>query len=225
MDDYTKRCSLCKQDLPYSAFALKDNKPRDTFCRECKKAYQRKHYADNNQYYKDRATVDKESIREYIRGIKATMPCADCGRKFHYCVMDFDHREGETKLFEIAHAYRTKGRIQIEQEMAKCDVVCANCHRIRTHGRAGHPGNPKSLAAKKRRGLTPHQVDQALILHATGRFTHRQIAARFGVHRSSITHLLSGRTHKKRNTKVNEKGSDLLKEQCITADTESSSKD
>lgn len=63
-------------------------------------------------------------------------PCQDCGGKFPTCCMDFDHREGTTKSYNVgsmfAHHY---ARELIETEIVKCDLVCANCHRIRTRNR------------------------------------------------------------------------------------------
>jgi hypothetical protein len=59
-------------------------------------------------------------------------PCADCGRRYPYYVMDFDHRDPSTKLFEIGTCVR-RGAAVLAAEVAKCDVVCANCHRERTH--------------------------------------------------------------------------------------------
>ena len=61
-------------------------------------------------------------------------PCSDCGQRFPLCVMDFDHVRGN-KLFSLGHA-NGKGITEemVYAEIAKCDLVCANCHRIRTHG-------------------------------------------------------------------------------------------
>jgi hypothetical protein len=63
-------------------------------------------------------------------------PCVDCGGKFEVCCMDFDHRIGTTKAYNVgsmfAHHY---SRELIETELAKCDLVCSNCHRIRTRDR------------------------------------------------------------------------------------------
>lgn len=69
-------------------------------------------------------------------------PCADCGVSYPTCVMEFDHRPGEPFLFHIAGMY-WKSAGQLRAEIAKCDVVCANCHRIRTHTREGAYG-PRS---------------------------------------------------------------------------------
>jgi hypothetical protein len=57
-------------------------------------------------------------------------PCVDCGRHFHPVCMDFDHRPSEIKLFPVSDC----GKRSIESimtEIAKCDLVCSNCHRLR----------------------------------------------------------------------------------------------
>ncbi len=61
-------------------------------------------------------------------------PCADCGIQYPFYVMDFDHREGVTKEFALNSVTRLT-REAILREIAKCDVVCSNCHRERTHQR------------------------------------------------------------------------------------------
>lgn len=50
--------------------------------------------------------------------------------------MDFDHRPGEEKLFTIASASE-QPRAVLMAEIAKCDIICSNCHRIRTAERGG----------------------------------------------------------------------------------------
>ena len=63
-------------------------------------------------------------------------PCVDCRVSFPYYVMDFDHRPGEPKLFGIATYARFKPTVEaLQAEIAKCDVICSNCHRERTHQR------------------------------------------------------------------------------------------
>ena len=69
------------------------------------------------------------------------VPCADCKRRFPFFAMDFDHRDSTQKSFEVT---RMLGRLATErllEEVAKCDIVCANCHRDRTYRRrAAHAG-------------------------------------------------------------------------------------
>jgi hypothetical protein len=62
---------------------------------------------------------------------KHLLECLDCGTT-DTRVLEFDHVRGE-KLFNIGGI--RKGMKALEEEIAKCDVVCANCHRIRTYDR------------------------------------------------------------------------------------------
>ncbi len=60
-----------------------------------------------------------------------TTPCFDCLGYFHYSVMDFDHMPGYDKVFEISKRMYYP-RHTIWEEIRKCELVCANCHRLRT---------------------------------------------------------------------------------------------
>ena len=71
--------------------------------------------------------------RERIAAIKLQRGCMDCGYDRYPEALDWDHRPGEVKLFTIGSQRLTWEKI--EAEMAKCDVVCANCHRHRTRTR------------------------------------------------------------------------------------------
>jgi ribosomal protein S14 len=66
--------------------------------------------------------------------LKQSRPCADCGRAYPYWMLDWDHLRD--KKFAIS---KTSGkmvtRVEMDEEMSKCEVVCANCHRHRTHCR------------------------------------------------------------------------------------------
>lgn len=61
-------------------------------------------------------------------------PCLDCGRSFPPVCMDFDHRPGTVKSIDVARLVSQGPAIMLE-EIEKCDLVCSNCHRIRTHQR------------------------------------------------------------------------------------------
>ena len=64
-------------------------------------------------------------------------PCADCGGTFDPVCMDFDHRPGVTKRFNVSTIGR-HSRSTLLAEIAKCDVVCSNCHRLRTYRGRNH---------------------------------------------------------------------------------------
>jgi hypothetical protein len=69
--------------------------------------------------------------RERLAEMKTAAGCADCGYNTHAEALDFDHVRGE-KSFSISKgAYKAWGVIMAE--VAKCEVYCARCHRIRTH--------------------------------------------------------------------------------------------
>ena len=63
-----------------------------------------------------------------------TRPCADCGVQYPFYLIDFDHRDAETKMYELNAVDRMTVKA-IKCEVEKCDVVCANCHRERTFQR------------------------------------------------------------------------------------------
>lgn len=77
----------------------------------------------------------KEQVATEVRRLKSG-PCADCGEVHPHFVMDFDHRED--KRWSIRDMMRRRHTLPaILREIAKCDLVCANCHRYRTEARAG----------------------------------------------------------------------------------------
>lgn len=71
--------------------------------------------------------------RAIIRAAK-DKPCMDCGVAYPYYVMQFDHVVGDKK-FNIGPIGPTSKRSTLLEEIAKCQVVCANCHAMRTHAR------------------------------------------------------------------------------------------
>jgi len=83
------------------------------------------------------------ALKQWMIELKSE-PCTDCNTRFPICCMDFDHRIGTIKEFNIgsmfAHHY---SRELIEKELAKCNLVCSNCHRIRTQKRKLGSGKNK----------------------------------------------------------------------------------
>ena len=103
---------------------------------EYQRQYKAKHYAENKQRYIDQASERRRKLREEVNKIK-DVSCMDCGVKYSPWVMHFDHREGnerkgEACISRLVCEYRKK---KVFEEIAKCDIVCANCHAERTHQR------------------------------------------------------------------------------------------
>lgn len=108
----------------------------------CAKSTVAYHCSDTNQKEKSIQRVyDKRGeAKKYIQELKQASPCTDCGENYPYWVMDFDHL-GD-KEFNINSMTRTKCNMDaIKKEIAKCELVCANCHRMRTHGRSVGTGS------------------------------------------------------------------------------------
>ncbi len=76
----------------------------------------------------------KAYLASYIRDLKEKSPCRDCGKFYPYYVMDFDHVRGK-KHANVMELIPTLSKKKIDEEIAKCEIVCSNCHRIRTHMR------------------------------------------------------------------------------------------
>lgn len=98
------------------------------------RTYGKTHYERNKQDYINRAKERRAQIKSWFREQK-DRPCQDCEVSYPHYVMDFDHRDPEKKVIGPAKMIRDGWSIErMEAEIAKCDVVCSNCHRERTHG-------------------------------------------------------------------------------------------
>lgn len=97
----------------------------------CFRCYMRTYAADKDSKF-------RKTARAYVAEAKRDIPCADCGGTFPPCCMHFDHvPERGPKLFNLGAASHSIKAVQAEIE--KCDIVCANCHAIRTWISRGKP--------------------------------------------------------------------------------------
>jgi hypothetical protein len=101
---------------------------------EKQRAAKRRYYERNRDLYRDRNRRKRARLRSIVWELKSH-PCADCGQTFPFFVMDFDHREGEEKTAQVAMLVNAMNLRRLLTEIEKCDLVCANCHRIRTYER------------------------------------------------------------------------------------------
>jgi hypothetical protein len=76
----------------------------------------------------------KAALHKYLRELKENSPCMDCKVQYPYYVMDFDHVRGR-KHKNVMELVPTLSKKKIDEELAKCEIVCSNCHRARTHMR------------------------------------------------------------------------------------------
>jgi hypothetical protein len=78
--------------------------------------------------------------KEYVHWVKGQGSCADCKGTFHSCQMDFDHVNGEKTMAVAKMAGASYSLERIIEEIEKCILVCANCHRLRTWTRLQKEG-------------------------------------------------------------------------------------
>lgn len=105
---------------------------------EAEKAYKRDWYQRNRAKTLERTKASNqralERNTEYVRDIKESNPCTDCGEFYPYYVMDFDHLSD--KEFNISRMVRSSHSIErLQSEIDKCELVCSNCHRTRSWNR------------------------------------------------------------------------------------------
>ncbi len=135
-----RRCGRCGELRSPDAFAWrrKSRGQRDNYCRPCRAAYKQEHYRANRQRYIDNAAKRRRTEVEirvrFLLDYFSDHPCADCGER-DPLVLEFDHL-GD-KRFNIAKGIRDRNWTAVLAEIAKCEVVCANCHRRRTARRGG----------------------------------------------------------------------------------------
>ncbi len=135
-----RRCCRCKESKSEADFAWRRKKlgQLDTYCRPCRAAYKQEHYRANRQRYIDQAGRRTRRLAaermEWVVAYLRDHPCVDRGEG-DSLVLEFDHlREKE---FNIAKGLRDRPWQSVLDEIAKCAVVCANCHRRRTARRGG----------------------------------------------------------------------------------------
>jgi hypothetical protein len=82
-------------------------------------------------------------FREWVDSMKAGKPCLDCSRTFPPYIMEYVHGRGE-KRHNIGKMANHKPE-RVLEEIAKCDLVCCACHRIRSHSRRKSPTTKKLI--------------------------------------------------------------------------------
>lgn len=127
-----KTCTGCKVEKDIDSFSKNPtNKDgRNYKCKSCQSKYLKKHYAKNKQYYIDKSKESKDKYRIAKNKIIAEAKkdgCVKCGEK-HPATLDFHHVDEANKSFTISRRY-SKGIQALKDEIAKCIVLCSNCHR------------------------------------------------------------------------------------------------
>lgn len=128
----TKLCTKCGQVKPVSEFGKNKSKKDglQSHCKECVKIYKKKHYEENKEQYKIRNQSYREHNRDRLNRYKETLKCSVCGESRIWC-LDFHHTDPNTKENNISSLIDYP--IKLQEELEKCVILCANCHRDLHH--------------------------------------------------------------------------------------------
>lgn len=134
----TKICALCGTTKNLEEFNFKRKVKKQPYCRACQSNKSKAFYNNNQQKSITRTRANRfknfKAVENLILDLKSK-PCLDCGGTFAAVSMDFDHVRG-VKVLSISYMARFGYSVaNIIKEMDKCEVVCANCHRVRTRDR------------------------------------------------------------------------------------------
>lgn len=120
-----KECKNCKKLKEEEEFYKANN-----MCKICSAVRSKQWRTNNAERHRESQRRFREGARKHVRQLK-DKPCTDCGKQYHFSVMEIDHLQEKT--FTFASSDRSKKSYNSEFET--CEVVCSNCHRIRTFER------------------------------------------------------------------------------------------
>ncbi len=143
-----KLCNTCHTEKPLADFWKCSANGKQYYLHKCSPCQKSPEFI---QKARERSIERTKLLGEVLRAAK-NVPCMDCKIKYPQYAMDFDHRPGTEKQFTIGNAKASKKCMwRIHEEITKCDVVCANCHRMRTHERR------QAIKERTRGGFQGHQ--------------------------------------------------------------------
>jgi hypothetical protein len=105
---------------------LKDKEKR----REYQREYMRKWYLNNKTTHISYVRNRDKKIKAWLKEYKQSLKCEDCGENHPAC-LDFHHRDPGEKKFSIGRLKDYMSMRLLQSEIAKCRVLCSNCHRKR----------------------------------------------------------------------------------------------
>lgn len=122
-------CPKCKEEKNLSEYRRDKNSSSgfSAYCKVCFRAYQKSAYAEKyGARYKDQNTSRRHAALARIRDIKAQLVCQVCNES-EPCTLCFHHIDDQSKDFDIGGAHGLSWQ-KVVAELAKCTVVCHNCH-------------------------------------------------------------------------------------------------
>lgn len=142
-DGYQWQCRPCRNDAKNAARQSKREQglPYDSLLYQknnLDKVYARRKAVHEDPTLPKKVREKRGVSRRFLDGMKTMIPCADCEVNYPPMAMDWDHLPGSIKKFSVSEGLHF-GYESILEEIEKCELVCANCHRIRTAQRLDSP--------------------------------------------------------------------------------------
>ncbi|AEL97914.1 HNH endonuclease [Mycobacterium phage Patience] len=129
----TRVCKRCNQRKPFSDFH-KNRSGYKTKCKDCCSEIASNYWGKNKEILRkkadERAKLIKIPNQTFVSQVLKNSCCADCGED-NWLVLQFDHVRGE-KYRNVSDMMNTHSLEAVAEEVAKCDIVCSNCHILRT---------------------------------------------------------------------------------------------
>lgn len=150
-----KICTICKAEKEESEY--NKNKSRkdglNTLCKDCSQKRSRRYYEEKGEEHKKnvirRNKKHRKALQEFILDYLSSNPCKDCGNS-DLRVLEFDHLPEFEKKRDISRMIAASVSIStLQSEIIKCEVVCCNCHKIRTYSRRKSYRNGKCRKEKE----------------------------------------------------------------------------
>ena len=104
------------------------------WCKQCRKVYDAAYNARTLARRRERRAERKKEFIVWYHALK-DRPCGDCGGRFPAAAMQWDHLPGSEKAHDVGDLVRRLCKERVLEEIAKCELVCANCHAVRTVSR------------------------------------------------------------------------------------------
>lgn len=130
-----RECTRCKKEKSLEDFRFRNKTKgtRQSWCKECMSKWEKNIWKTSKQRRSSnakKAALRRKRNVDFVIDYLKDKKCLDCGED-DIVVLEFDHISD--KKFEISYATRATYSLEkIKQEIDKCDIVCANCHKRRT---------------------------------------------------------------------------------------------
>ena len=125
-------CPRCDSEQPESNFHRNKHRAsgRASYCKPCQLAYRKDYYRRNTEKVKQRVYDRRDAMKVRYQELKTALSCERCGFD-HPAALDFHHDDPEKKTLAVSRMVCDGwSEARILQEIEKCSVLCANCHRI-----------------------------------------------------------------------------------------------